>query len=164
MRPDGMLEQQDSHSTRLDTAEQRISYVVDGGTILGMPVERVEWLLKAVAAKNEDLEARSRLNNIHITCMAKTTNTGRMDTYIERLLLNMCSRDSFTATFAVEKVHQPLGPRPISVLPLHPSTAHLLSFRDWDAPFCQARDRTKLLHYLGYDTLYSPHIPHSTLQ
>ncbi|KAJ1184728.1 hypothetical protein NDU88_001531 [Pleurodeles waltl] len=86
----------DSHSTRLDAAEQRIFDVEDSGTALAKHMERVERLLKTVAEKNLDLEARSLWNNSRITVMAATTNTSSIDTCIEELLINLFGRDSFT--------------------------------------------------------------------
>lgn len=45
-------------------------------------VAQMDKILKIIAAKNEDLEARSRRINIRIIGIPESTYTGRMEDYI----------------------------------------------------------------------------------
>ncbi|KAJ1181114.1 hypothetical protein NDU88_006324 [Pleurodeles waltl] len=83
---DKMHKHMDDQCTRPGAAKQGSSGVEDGVMDMARGMERVEWLLKTLVAKNEDLEARSRSNNICITGMAESTNIRPMSTYVEHLL------------------------------------------------------------------------------
>lgn len=140
-RMDTMNNKIQSHDRRLDAAETRISDTEDGASKALQRLERVEHILKDVAIKNEDLEARGRRNNIRLLGVPESTNTGRLDVFIERLLADLFGRDSFTQGFVVERAHRSLGPRPAPGLNPRPIIARLLNFRDRDTALRLAQDK-----------------------
>ncbi|KAJ1175575.1 hypothetical protein NDU88_000862 [Pleurodeles waltl] len=109
---DSMSEWLDKHGSRIDEVECRVSEAGDGNVDMLKCLERVEHILNATTAKNEDLEARSHRNNVCITGMAETTHAGSMITIMENLLTNLFGSSSFTGTFMVERVHPTLGLHP----------------------------------------------------
>lgn len=111
-RLDSMGVRLDKHEGRLTTAESRISDLEDGVAQMTKKHEKLERILKTVAMKNMDLEARGRRYNLRITGVAETTNTGRLDLFVEKLLTDLFGREAFTDTFVVERAHRVLGPRP----------------------------------------------------
>ncbi|KAJ1108152.1 hypothetical protein NDU88_005534 [Pleurodeles waltl] len=76
IRTDHMGEPLDRQNTLLDSAEELISGLHDRTATTWKRLERVEKILKAVAVKNEDLEARSCCNNIQILGIAESTDMG----------------------------------------------------------------------------------------
>ncbi|KAJ1109383.1 hypothetical protein NDU88_006744 [Pleurodeles waltl] len=82
-RIDHMGECQGHQKTRVGEAEGRI-YTTEGGTgSMVTRLDKVQGILTTVAIENEDLEAQSRINNICVTGIAKTTNMGRADMFVE---------------------------------------------------------------------------------
>lgn len=143
-RMDSMNVKIQAHDRRLDLAESRISYVEDNVSKSLKRLERVEHILKDVAIKNEDLEARSRRNNLRLLGIPESTSTSRMDSFIESLLTDLFGKEAFTAGFAVERAHRSLDPRPKPGLPPRPIIARLLNFRDRDTALRLAREKGDL--------------------
>lgn len=117
-RLDRMGERLDNHHTRLGEAEQRISDQEDHTCELTRRLKRVERVLKTVAIKNEDLEARSRRNNICAAGLAESTNIGRPEIFMENLLKELFGAEAFTQSFVVEPATVPwaLVPYPAPLL------------------------------------------------
>ena len=59
--------------------EGRISSAEDSLTTKGETLHKMDKVLHVIAAKNEDLEARSRRSNIRILYIPETANKGRME-------------------------------------------------------------------------------------
>ncbi|KAJ1170883.1 hypothetical protein NDU88_002754 [Pleurodeles waltl] len=109
-RLDCMGEKINHHATCLDGAEEHISGLEDGTTSLSKWVDKMEHLLKTMALKNEDLEARSLWYNIHIDGIVESTNMGCLDQFVERLLIELFDHQSFMDKVVIERAHQSLGP------------------------------------------------------
>ncbi|KAJ1093030.1 hypothetical protein NDU88_006139 [Pleurodeles waltl] len=111
-RIDKLGECLDHQRVRLDVAEERISGLEDGAVTIQKRVEMMEHTLKQAAMTFEDLEARSRRNNIRIAIVPKTINMGRPDTFVEHLHLDLFDCSCFSTIFAVERAYRSLGARP----------------------------------------------------
>lgn len=59
-RMDTIVRKIDGHETRIKETEQRISTTEDATAHLQKSITQMDKLLKVIAAKNEDIEARSR--------------------------------------------------------------------------------------------------------
>lgn len=88
----------------------------------------MDRLLKIIAEKIEDLEARSWRNNVRILGLAETTNTGRMEDFIEMLLVDLFGRDSFSAHLTIERAHRSLAARPPEGAPPRPVIVRFLNY------------------------------------
>ncbi|KAJ1198896.1 hypothetical protein NDU88_002734 [Pleurodeles waltl] len=119
-RLDHMNERIDHHMTRLDGTEHRISEVEDEKAEVLKHLEKIESLLKAAVAKNEDLTSRCRHYNIRIIGIAESTKTGHMDVFMEKLLVDLFGWEAFIDTFIVERAHSSFRPHLISGAPPHP--------------------------------------------
>lgn len=144
-RMDMMGAKLQTHDRRLDLAESRISDTEDGASKALKRLEWAEHILKEVEIKSEDLEARGRRNNIRFLGVPESTNTGKLDLFIENLLSEMFGRESFTQGFVVERAHRSLGPRPAPGLSPRPIIARLLNFRDRDTALRLAREKGDII-------------------
>ncbi|KAJ1082611.1 hypothetical protein NDU88_002776 [Pleurodeles waltl] len=79
----------DHHATCLVGVECGLSEVEPDSANAVKRLEIVQQLLKDVVDKNKDLEARSHRNNIRISGVAESTNMGRSDTLVEKLLTDL---------------------------------------------------------------------------
>ena len=145
-RLDQMCVRLDKQDTRMHEAENRIPTLEDTSASQAKRIERLEIRLKSIAVRSEDLEARSRRNNIRILGIAESAATGRLDVFVETLLSDLMQRDSFSPSFLVERAHRSLGPRPPPGAPARPIIACLLNFRDRDTILCKARELGQLNH------------------
>ncbi|KAJ1089311.1 hypothetical protein NDU88_002462 [Pleurodeles waltl] len=83
-RFDNVSEHLDGHATRIEGGQTQ-NFKIEVGNVDALRcLERVEGLLKTVAAEIEDLDAWYRCNYVRITGLAKTTNIGLMDLFIEK--------------------------------------------------------------------------------
>ncbi|KAJ1158891.1 hypothetical protein NDU88_011563 [Pleurodeles waltl] len=82
--------------------------------------------LVALQTEEDDLEARSRRNNLRIVGVAEPTAADNMEGYIECLLIQLLECDTFYSLFAIEKAHHSLAGWPPQV----PRRAPLLNYRD----------------------------------
>lgn len=143
-RMDDMGSKLQAHDRRLDLAESRISDIEDSAPMSLKRLERIEHILKDVAIKKEDLEARSRRNNLRLIGVPESTNTGRLDSFVETLLMDLFGKEAFINGFAVERAHRSLGPRPKPGLPPRPIIARLLNFLDRDTALRLAMEKGNL--------------------
>lgn len=104
-RVDRMSERLDKHTERLDMAERRLSEAEDSQVQMEAKQTKVEKQLVAMVSKTEDLEARSRRSNLRLKRVSETTKTGTMEQYVEKLLISMLGRDTFSEVFIVERAH-----------------------------------------------------------
>ncbi|KAJ1115970.1 hypothetical protein NDU88_004190 [Pleurodeles waltl] len=102
----------EKQSGRITEAEQRIPNVEDVMQKRQEQLSQMDKLLKVIALKNEDLEARSRWNNIRIVGIPGSTNTGRKEQFVERLLFTLFGEDAFSQLLIVERAHRTLMARP----------------------------------------------------
>lgn len=114
---------------------------------------KMDKVLELIWAKNEDLEAHSRRGNIGITGLSESTNTARMEDYVETLLRDLFG-NVLSSVFIVESVHRSLGPRLPLGAPAHPIIAKLLNCRDCDAVLRAAREMGEVWHQGNLLSLY----------
>ncbi|KAJ1140654.1 hypothetical protein NDU88_007003 [Pleurodeles waltl] len=98
----------EKQSGRITEAEQRISNVEDVMQKRQEQLSQINKLLKVIALKNEDLEDKSRRNNIRIVGIPESTNSGRMEQFVERLLFTLFGEDAFSWLLIMERAHRTL--------------------------------------------------------
>lgn len=98
-----------------------------------------------VKAKNEDLEARSRRNNIRITRIPETTAMGKVEDFVETLLRDIFG-SSLLMLFIVERTHWSLAPKPPVGGTPRPILARILNYRDRDTILRVAREMGQITH------------------
>lgn len=74
------------HENRLDIQENRDSDTQDAHTETRSQILGMEKVLEAIKNKNEDLEARSRRNNLRILGLPESTAITKMEPYTDNLL------------------------------------------------------------------------------
>lgn len=126
--------------------EQRVSATENGLSEVAGKTLNMEKVLALIQAKNEDLEARSRCNNIRITGLPESTNTGRMETFIETLIKDIFGPENLSSMFIVERAHRSLAVRPVPGAPLRPIIARILNYRDRDVILRLARGKGTVDH------------------
>ncbi|KAJ1137577.1 hypothetical protein NDU88_003975 [Pleurodeles waltl] len=155
-----MTEHLNKHAEHLDQSERRVSEVEDGQTQLATSHVKLNKELNSLRLKVDDLEARSRRNNLRTVGVAESTTIDNMEGFIERLLVQLLGRTTFSDLFVVERAHRSLATHPPPGAPPRPIIARLLNYRDGDAALRRAR-QLKTLHYEGMTvSLY----PYFTLQ
>ncbi|KAJ1198611.1 hypothetical protein NDU88_002450 [Pleurodeles waltl] len=107
----------EKQSGRITEAEQRISNVEDVMQKRQEQLSQMDKLLKVIALKNDDLEARSRRNNIRIVGIPESRsrrnnirivgipesiNTGRMEQFMEQLLFALFGEEAFSRLLIME--------------------------------------------------------------
>ncbi|KAJ1158117.1 hypothetical protein NDU88_010811 [Pleurodeles waltl] len=145
---DRMSKRLDKQTERLDQAERRMSAVEDGQTALAAGQLKVNTELGTLRHKMDNLESRSRRNNLRIVGIAESTSIASMENFIESLLIQLLGRDTFSALFEVEQAHRDLSARPPPGAPPRLVIARLLNYRDRDAALRRARE-LKTLRYEG---------------
>lgn len=158
-RMDAIAHKLDGQEDCIKEAERHISESDDVTATRTVQLTRMDKLLPVIAAKNEDLEARSRRNNIRVIGLPESTNTGRMEDYIEKLLLESIGKDAFSSQFIVERAHRTLGPRPVPGSPPQPIIARLLHYRDRDVALRAARNKQKLTYDGNTFSIYPDFTP-----
>ncbi|KAJ1189349.1 hypothetical protein NDU88_006097 [Pleurodeles waltl] len=106
----------------------------------------------------DDLESRSRRNNLRIVGIAESTSIANMENFIKSLLIQLLGRDTFSAFFVVERAHRSLPARPLPGAPPRPVIARLLNYRDRDAALRRARELKTLRYECMTLSLYSDFI------
>lgn len=145
-RVDTIANKLDKQGERLDEAETRISAVEDETHANTTKCSEMEKLLEVIRNKSEDLEARSRRNNVRISGVPETTNTGKMELYIESLVRDIFGAEKFSSVFIVERAHRSLAPKPPAGAPPRPIVARFLNYRDRDLILRLARERQSIQH------------------
>lgn len=101
----------------------------------------MEKVLALIQAKNEDLEARSRRNNLRITGLPESTNMGKCKTYIENLIKEIIGHENLSSLFIIEWAHRSLAAKPIPGATPRPIIARVLNYRDRDNILRMAREK-----------------------
>ncbi|KAJ1191668.1 hypothetical protein NDU88_000984 [Pleurodeles waltl] len=135
-RMDRMTECLDKHAERLDQSERWVSAVEPRQTQLATRHVKLNKELNYLHLKVDDLEARSRRNNLRIVGVAECTAIDNMEGFIEHLLVQLLRRTTFSDLFVVERVHRSLATCP----PPRPIIARLLNYRDHDAALRRTRE------------------------
>ncbi|KAJ1207012.1 hypothetical protein NDU88_002405 [Pleurodeles waltl] len=105
----------------------------------------MERVLEVIRNKNEDLEARSRRNNIHVIGLPETTDMGHMEEFVEGMLSDLFAGE-LSRLLVVQRAHRSLGPRPPHCTPLRPIIARLLNYCDRDTILQLARERRPVMY------------------
>lgn len=147
-RMDAVANKLEGHAQRIKEAEERLSVVEDSAAGAQTAIAQMDKLLKVIANKSEDMEARSRRNNIRLIGIPESTNTGRMELYVEKLLMATVGVEKLSNHFIVERAHRALDPRPPPGAAPRPIIARLLNYRDRDVTLQAAREQ-KQMSYEG---------------
>lgn len=145
-RLDHMSSQVEKQNSRIWEVEQRVSNTEDG---LGKGSEKalnMEKVFSLIQAKKEDLEAWPHLNNLRITGLPKSINTGKMETFIESLIKDIFGLENLSNMFIVERAHHSLAARPVPGAPPRPINASLLNYRDRNVILRLAREKGTVEH------------------
>lgn len=126
------------HEHRIDTLENKQSDFHEFQVDTKQQLSQMENLLQVIRAKNEDLEARLRHNNLRITGIPETTAITKMELFVSDMLRDLFA-DYLTPGFAVERAHRSLGPKPPVGGTPRPIIARILNYQDRDAVLKQAR-------------------------
>ncbi|KAJ1173728.1 hypothetical protein NDU88_005554 [Pleurodeles waltl] len=121
-------------------AEQRISNVEDTVQAKSEQLLQMDKILQIIANKNEDLEARSRTNNLCIVGIPESTDTCHMEQYVERLLTTVVGREAFSKILVVERAHGALMTKLPPGAPPRPIIARLLNYRSRDTTLRLGRE------------------------
>lgn len=152
-RMDYMSQKLEKHDNRIQTLEHQVFDSEDRQETTSGTVQRMEKALAVVQACNEDLEARSRRNNVRITGVPESTHIQNMERYVEDLLRDLCAED-LTPMFLVERAHRILGPRPNPGATPRPIIARLLNYRDRDTVLRAAREKGDIQYQGNSIALY----------
>ncbi|KAJ1208388.1 hypothetical protein NDU88_003774 [Pleurodeles waltl] len=147
-RMDRMTERLDKHAERLDQSERRVSEVEDDQTELATSQVKLNKELNSLRLKVDDLEARSWRKNLRIVGVAESTAIDNMEGFVERLLVQLLGRATFSDLLVVERAHRSLATCSPSGASPRPIIARLLNYRACDAALCHARE-LKTLQYEG---------------
>ncbi|KAJ1080953.1 hypothetical protein NDU88_001141 [Pleurodeles waltl] len=108
LRMDRMSERLDQHAERLDQSERRASDVEDGQTELATSQVKLNKELSTLRLKVDNLEARSRRNNLHIVGIAESTAVDNKESFGKQLLVQLLGHATFSDLFVVERAHSEL--------------------------------------------------------
>lgn len=84
-RLDRVSRKVDKHESKIADLETRVSDVEDSQTTVHTNLTLIQKNLAEIKAKNEDLEGRSRRNNVRILGVPESTNIHNMEQYVEGL-------------------------------------------------------------------------------
>lgn len=146
LRMDHMSSKLDKQAQSLGEAETRIADTEEGLQTAADKTSSMEKILAVIQAHNEDLEARSRRNNVRITGLPDSTNTARLETYVEDLLRDIFGAENFSPVLIVERAHRSLAARPAPGMTPRPIIARLLNYRDRDTVLRLAREKGAITH------------------
>ncbi|KAJ1211410.1 hypothetical protein NDU88_006770 [Pleurodeles waltl] len=82
---DRLKEKVDNHGNRIDQLEYHTSALDDEQHTASGKLLQIEKVLKLIHNKNEDLEARSRRNNICIVGIPESASMDRIEDYVEAM-------------------------------------------------------------------------------
>ncbi|KAJ1131803.1 hypothetical protein NDU88_010136 [Pleurodeles waltl] len=127
-RMDRMTERLDKYVERVDEAERRISAVEDNCN--SMSQVQMDGTTATLWAKVKDLEACSCRRNIRVVGITEPTAIDNMELFVERLLIRLLGRETFSDSFVVECIYHSLAPKPPPSVPPRPVIAKRLNYRD----------------------------------
>lgn len=125
---------------RTTRVETRVGEVEDQLAPLQKDVRRHAVSIAALLAKTDDLENRSRRNNIRLVGVPEKVKGPDPSAYFESWILNLFGKEALTPLYAVERAHRvPMRPLPPGAPP-RPILVKLLHFKDRDTILRKARD------------------------
>ncbi|KAJ1141401.1 hypothetical protein NDU88_007734 [Pleurodeles waltl] len=134
----------EKHVGCISETEQRISHVKDTMHAKSQQLLQMDKLLKIIVNKNEDLEGRSRRNNIRIVGVPESTDTGRMEQCEEHMLTTLFGEEAFSKMLVVERAHRGLTVKPPPWASPRPIIAYLQNYRDRDTTLRLGSERHPL--------------------
>lgn len=142
-RMDKMTQRMETQEGRLDGLETRVSEVEDGQSTMTSQMLKMDEVLNIIKQKNEDLEARSRRNNVRITGILKTTDIPNMEQYVEHMMSELFG-SALSKLFLIERAHRTLSPKPPPGATPRPILVRVLNYRDRDIILRSAREKDAL--------------------
>ncbi|XP_069466425.1 E3 ubiquitin/ISG15 ligase TRIM25-like [Ambystoma mexicanum] len=131
--------------TRIAKVERRIGVTEDEVDTIRADVASLSRQVLSFGKKNEDLEFRSRHNNLRIIGVLEENIPGPMEEFVECTLLSLLDASKLSLQFAIEQAHRSLAPKPKSGSLPCPIIAYLLNYRDRDTLLQAARAKGELL-------------------
>ncbi|KAJ1186251.1 hypothetical protein NDU88_003034 [Pleurodeles waltl] len=116
----------DERDARFEQLESRFSEMEDQQRGDQERLLQMERVLEVIRNKNEDLEVRSRRNNVRLIGLPESTDMGRMEDFVEKMLAELLP-DELSRLLVVERAHRSLGPLPPPGTPLRPVIFYLLN-------------------------------------
>lgn len=156
---DRMQQRTDKHEERLDTLETRVADTEDSQTTTHSNLLKMDEVLNIIRQKNEDLEARSRWNNVRITGIPESTAITNMEQYVETMMKDLFDPD-LSSMFLIERAHRTLGPKPPPGAKPRPIIARVLNYRDRDMILRKARERGELQYQSNGLAIYPDFTAH----
>ncbi|KAJ1210093.1 hypothetical protein NDU88_005461 [Pleurodeles waltl] len=144
LRMDNMSTKLNKYVAQFQTAEQRILVTEDDANGIRSKCLNMEKVLVVSQAHNEDLEACSSWNNLRITEVSESTNTGGMESFVETMLTTIFGSKNLSHSLVVEQAHRSLIARPLIGAPLHPIIAKLLNYQDRDTVSRLAYEKSEI--------------------
>ncbi|CAJ0963119.1 unnamed protein product [Ranitomeya imitator] len=115
---------------RVGAVEERVSTAEDHIVQLQKAERKFTQAISELAAKNEDLENRSRRNNIRIVGVPEKAEGRNPTEYVESWLLETFGDAALTKVFAVERAHRVPPKPPVPGASPRTMLAKILNYRD----------------------------------
>lgn len=129
---------------RVKVVESRVSEVEDQLPPLSKSVQSNAQAITALLNKVDDLENRSRRNNVRLVGVPENAEGRNPVAFFETWLPNVLGKDALSSFFAIERAHRvPTRPFPPGGPP-RPILLKLLHFRDRDMILRLAREKKDL--------------------
>ncbi|KAJ1189250.1 hypothetical protein NDU88_006000 [Pleurodeles waltl] len=129
------------HEKCITVAEQCISTAEDYIQTATTKCLYMEKVLAVIQAKNEDLDARSRCNNLRIIGLPESTNTGRLEDYMESMLKELLGSEQLSTVMIMRRAHRSLAARRLHGNALSQIMAKPLNYSDWGTILCLAMEK-----------------------
>uniref|UniRef100_H2ZYA4 L1 transposable element RRM domain-containing protein n=1 Tax=Latimeria chalumnae TaxID=7897 RepID=H2ZYA4_LATCH len=107
-----LQDSQDKLGAHIVEAENRISKIEDNEMGVKKKVKKMEQQLSTALDRIEDLENRSRRNNLRILGFPKGVEEGNPVKFLQEALPDLLDLDA-GQSLEIERAHQTLGPRPV---------------------------------------------------
>lgn len=128
---------------RATRMENRISELEDHLAPVQRDSRRNNQAIAALMAKTDDLENRSRRNNVRLVGVPEKVEGANPTAYFESWILSTFGKETLTPLYAIERAHRvPMRPLPPGAPP-RPVLIKLLHFQDRDVILRKARDLTE---------------------
>lgn len=129
---------------RVKATEERISTVEDQLSPMSKDLKRATQQIAFLLNKVDDLENRSRRNNVRVVGVPEKSEGKDPVSFFESWLADIIGKEQLSSLFAIERAHRvPLRPPPPGAPP-RPILLKLLNFRDRDVALRVAREKGEL--------------------
>lgn len=160
---------QDLHkmNDRVKAAEDRISQVEDQLPSLSKATVEAAQHIKALLAKVDDLENRSRRSNVRIVGVPEKEEGRDPVAFFEAWLMEVMGKNILSPFFAIERAHRVPTRPPAPGAPPRPVLMKLLHFRDRDAILRAAREKGDIMmhgHRISFYPDFSADIQKKRMQ